>query len=236
MAGAVVRVVDVGQGDCVVAVDRATGDALMMDCPSGGESRALAALQSLEVLRLRVAIVSHQHLDHLGGVYNVVTNVPTEKVKLNPPTSVPADSNEKKKLRAALRAMHGLPRRGISLEQALAGESGRIGCVYWRIMSPDLPQLLNAAAASQPNHASVVLKLKVEDRQMIISSDADGESWSAMDNRGEDLDADILQIPHHGGKLPRSSSWSLEQVIQRVGAGTHVISVGSAKPYGHPDM
>jgi beta-lactamase superfamily II metal-dependent hydrolase len=233
--GGTVSFVDVGQGDCVIAVDRDTGESLMMDCPSGGDGRALAALEQLEATRLRIVIASHQHLDHLGGIYAVVTSFPTEKVKLNPPTNIPADQNERKKLRAAIRAIHGLPRKGISIEQASAGEAGDLGKVHWRIMSPSFPQLLQAGAMSRPNHASVVLKVSIEGIVAIASSDSDGEAWSEMASRGEDLHADILQIPHHGGLFPTAgSSWSLTTIVQHISAAYHVISVGSRNPYGHP--
>ena len=232
---AAVRFVDVGQGDCVVAVDKETGEGLMMDCPAGAEKRALDALNELEVTRLRVAIASHEHLDHLGGVYGVVLDVPTEKVKLNHPTTLPSDQTERKKLRAAIRAIHGLPRKGISVESALAGETGNIGAVRWRIMAPDVPQLLHAGGSSKPNHGSVVLRLSVDDAHVIASSDADGESWAAMAARAEPMLAEVLQIPHHGGEfLSGGTQWTLGSVARRVGAKYHVVSVGSANLYGHP--
>jgi competence protein ComEC len=235
MGNAAISFVDVGQGDCVVAADPKTGEGVLMDCPAGGESRALAALKKLSVTRLRAAIISHQHLDHLGGVYGVVTSVPTEKVKVNPPTNIPEDKDEKKKLRAAMRAVHGLPRKGISVEPALAGESGSIGEVKWQILGPDTSQLLYAAAGSRPNHASVVLKLSIGGSHVLAGSDADGESWETMAARSEVLSAEILQVPHHGGDLPAAgSSWTLSRIVHHVGADIHVISVGSANNYGHP--
>lgn len=235
MSDAAVRFVDVGQGDCIIAVDKRTGEGLLMDCPAGAEKRALAALNELAVTRLCVAIASHEHLDHLGGVYGIVTNLPTEKVKLNHPTSIPADRTERKKLRAAIRAIHGLPRMGISVESALAGESGKVGVVQWRIVAPDTPQLLHAGASSRPNHGSVVLRLSVNGAHVIASSDADWESWEAMTARGEELAAEVLQIPHHGAEFPSGGTqWTLDKVVRCVGAKDHVISVGSANNYGHP--
>jgi competence protein ComEC len=235
MSGAAVRFVDVGQGDCVIAGDKATGEGLMMDCPAGGEQRALVALNKLGVFRLRIAIASHEHLDHLGGVYGVVMSVPTEKVKVNYPTSIPAEQTERKKLRAAIRAISGLPRKGIAVEAAIAGDSGQVGAVAWRILAPDSAQLFHASATGRPNHASVVLRLSVDSAHLIASSDADAESWEAMATRREPLLAQVLQIPHHGGSPSSSGTgWSTLKLVQEVAADICVISVGSRNNYGHP--
>jgi competence protein ComEC len=235
MRKAEVRFVDVGQGDCVIAVDSETGEGLMMDCPAGGEERALAALDELKVSRLRVAIASHEHLDHLGGVYGVVTAVPTEKVKVNAPVTIPQDLTERKKLRAAVRAIQGLPRKGVTLETALAGESGTAGRLHWRIMAPDNAQQLAASASSNPNHGSVVLRISHGPASVIASSDADGGSWDAMATRGEALSAEVLQIPHHGGEFSAGGTqWTLSRVLDQANAAYHVVSVGSANTYGHP--
>jgi len=44
-----------------------------------------------------------------------------------------------------------------------------------------------------------------------------------------DLTADIIKVPHHGSRTS-----STEAFINRVGAGTAVISVGRRSPFGHP--
>ena len=78
-----VRFVDVGQGDCTVAVDHGTGDALLIDCPKGGAKTAITALRDLGVDRLAVAIITHWHADHYGDVLTVADHFGTPVIHYN---------------------------------------------------------------------------------------------------------------------------------------------------------
>jgi competence protein ComEC len=228
-----VAFVDVGQGDCTIAVDRPSGEALLIDCPPEGHREAIAALKANGAVRLRVVFATHQHLDHLGSVPTVVKDFPTEELRMNPATHVPADPVEAKKLRAALVEIEGLPRIGVRLQHAEAGDSGEVGDLAWEILAPDRAQLFHAQAVSEANHASVVMKLSVSGYRILVGADADAESWEAMLLRGADLSANALRVPHHGGEMT-GGSVSLTSVLDAVGASVNVISVGSRNSYGHP--
>lgn len=236
MTDVVVAFVDVGQGDCVVAVDRCSGDALLVDCPEGRHEQALAALHEHGAHRLQAAFITHQHLDHLGGVYSTVTSFPTSCVRLNPVSHVPADPDERKKLRAALRALHGLLRQNISLVVGVnSGDEGSVGIVQWQVLAPDGSQLLLSQADSKPNHASVVMRLSIGQYRVLLGSDADPDSWMGIIERNRDLKADVFQLPHHGADMTNTSNHlSLSDLLDTVQASYHVISVGSHNSYGHP--
>lgn len=235
MTDAAIAFVDVGQGDCTIAVDRNEGAALLVDCPAGMHETALSTLTSLGATRLDLAVASHQHLDHLGGLYSVVTAFPTSILSLNTVTHIPSDPDERKKLRAALRAIRGLPRQGIAIDEPRRGMTGLIGGISWQVLTPDLDQLLHAQAESRPNHASVVMKLSVAGHTVLLGTDADGESWEAMSESGLDLTADVFQVPHHGGGLfSPEDRMTIDGLLDLVQASLHMISVGSKNTYGHP--
>src|SRR5215218_6905536 len=69
---ATVACIDVGQGDCTVAVDHETGEGLLIDCRIGHHGEALREFDYLGLAELRAAIVSHTQLDHFGGVLDVL--------------------------------------------------------------------------------------------------------------------------------------------------------------------
>lgn len=237
MTDVVVAFLDVGQGDCTIAVDRPTGLGLLIDCPPGRDQQAVSALQAHGATRLQLVIASHQHLDHLGGIYSVAKAFPIEQLRVNMATHVPADPADAKKLRSALRAILGLQRQGVQLMDARAGDSGRVGELKWDILAPDLAQLIHAQSISEVNHASVVTKLTVDEFRILVSADADADSWEAIRLRGADLGADILQIPHHGASMSTSSNgFTLVDLLEGVGANLHVISVASNNRYGHPSL
>jgi competence protein ComEC len=232
LSSVAVSFLDVGQGDCTIAVDLEHGNALMFDCPEGGHEAALMALDAGGATHLKLAMVSHQHLDHLGGIYSTVTRFPTERVRINPLTVVPEDPDEKKKLLAAMRALSGLPRRGVAFcARATTGDRGTIGDFAWEVLVPDMNQLFAAQAKQQPNHASVILRLSTGERSVVLSADSDEESWAALLG-GRDVKADVLQLPHHGGEF--GAALDMGALIDAVDPSICVISVGSSNRYGHP--
>jgi competence protein ComEC len=235
MTDVAIAFVDVGQGDCTIAVDRDEGAALLVDCPAGMHGTALSTLASLGATRVDLAVASHQHLDHLGGLYSTVTAFPTSVFSLNTATNVPADPDERKKLRAALRAIKGLPRQGIAIDEPRRGTTGFVGSLSWEVLAPDLEQLLHAQAQSRPNHASVVMKLSLAGHTVLLGTDADAESWEAMSKSGLDLTADVFQLPHHGGELSGPKGhMTIDVLLDLVQASLHMISIGSENTYGHP--
>lgn len=235
MTDVAIAFVDVGQGDCTIAVDRDEGAALIVDCPAGMHRTALSTLASLGATRVDLAVASHQHLDHLGGLYSTVTAFPTSVLSLNTVTHIPADPDERKKLRAALRAIKGLPRHGIAIDEPRRGKAGFVGDFSWEVLTPDFKQLLHAQAESRPNHASVVMKLSVAGHTILLGTDADAESWKTMSESGLDLTADVFQLPHHGGELSGPKGhMTIDVLLDLVQASLHMISVGSKNTYGHP--
>src|SRR5690242_10278291 len=115
MTDVIVVFLEVGQGDCTLVVDREASRAVMIDCPAGRQGEALAEISATGATRLALAIATHSDLDHLGGIYPVVTKVPTDLVRLNMAPVVPADPDERKRLKAALRSLASLPYRGVPI-------------------------------------------------------------------------------------------------------------------------
>jgi competence protein ComEC len=232
LSSVAVSFLDVGQGDCTIAVDLEHGNAIMFDCPESGHEVALMALEASGATSLKLALVSHQHLDHLGGIYLTVTGFPTECVRINPLTVVPKDPDEKKKLLAAMRALSGLPRRGVAFyARATTGDHGTIGGLAWDVLVPDMNQLFAAQAKQQPNHASVILRLSTDEHSVVLSADSDDESWTTLLSQ-RDVKADVLQLPHHGAEF--GAALGMGALIDAVDPSVCVISVGSSNGYGHP--
>jgi beta-lactamase superfamily II metal-dependent hydrolase len=230
-----VAFLDVGQGDCTVAIDRNAKVAVVIDCPENYGERVAAALRASGVSSVALALVTHSHMDHVGGMYEVITAFRTQEVRFNLDTVVTAGRKERIKLRALRRAYEGLEDLGIKLQGACAGDKGSVGDVSWVAVAPTYGQLSGAQGRADPNYASVIVRLEVGALRVLIAGDSDGRSWRKAMSRGEDLQANVLRLPHHGGALPPGADRaSLDEILDAVGASHHVISVGTTRPH-HPD-
>lgn len=235
MTNVTVVFLDVGQGDCTLAVDHSSHSAIMIDCPSGKAQRALDELAMQGTERLQLVVATHSDLDHLGGIFPVVSKLPTATLRLNDATVVPADPDERKQLKAALRAISGLRHRHVSLQDARRDDTGAVGEITWRILTPTKAQLLHAQATVNPNHASVVLRLEIAGHGFLIAGDADGPSWRELIDGGHELRARVLLFPHHGAELAVTPDGAgAAEVLDAVDPDVVVLSFGAANNYGHP--
>jgi competence protein ComEC len=236
MTDVTVVFVEVDQGDCTLAVDRSLSEGLMIDCPAGKAEEALLELAAQGAARLRVVIATHSDLDHLGGIYPVVTKFPTDLLRLNMAPVVPVDENEKKRLKAALRSIASLPYRGVAIDDARRGNEGQVGDIRWRILTPTLPQLLCAQAKGSPNHASVITHLEVGDCRFLIAGDADAAAWRQMIDGECELRATVFLFPHHGAQLDAGAGVAADELLDAVDAEVVVLSFGPSNAYGHPHV
>ena len=78
------------------------------------------------------------------------------------------------------------------------------------------------------NESSAVLSFTLDGRDYLIMGDAPKEVEAEIIQRGDDLDADILRIGHHGSKTSTSSA-----LLEAVTPNLAVISCGK-NYYGHP--
>jgi competence protein ComEC len=232
---AVVVFVNVGQGDCTVAVDSVARRGILVDCPPGGPAAALRTLDAYGATRLDLALLTHGDLDHAGGMVTVLDAMPPVELRYNHDSIVSNDPSETPKLKAVLRGFLGLEKRhGVRLDGALAGLGGIVGVLRWTILSPTHGLVTEAQASGLRNRASVVVRIDVGARRFLIAGDADGEAWRRLLHvAAADLDADVFLVPHHGAEL-KGKKPTLSDVLAAVGAEHHVVSVGTTNGYGHP--
>jgi competence protein ComEC len=131
---------------------------------------------------------------------------------------------------AALAKLEALARgRGIPVEYEVRGKSfawnGVEGQVFWPDKSPvDI-------APSAKNNDSLVLRLRYGNRTLLLPGDAEKDAELAIlrENSGQELQADVLKVGHHGSKNSTMPDF-LAVVRPRVA----IISAGEDNPYGHP--
>jgi len=228
--------VDVGQGDCTIGIDRETRAAILIDCPAGKGQFAVETLrQAGEGISLATVLVSHSHLDHMGGVFEVLSQFVPEEIRYNHDAVLPVDLQTRRKLRAALRAFEAFEDQGVRLAPLLRGSSGVVGSLEWFAISPTYGRVSGAAARGDPNYASAVILVKAGSVRLLVSGDADSAMWRTIIDEGADIRADVFRLPHHGAEISASGAGAgLAEILETVKASHHIISVGTVNTFGHP--
>jgi competence protein ComEC len=90
-------------------------------------------------------------------------------------------------------------------------------------------QQQTAWAPPSENDRSLVLRLQYGAVRLLLTGDIQHFTERWLLAHGADLQADILQVPHHGSKTS-----TLPAFVQHVRPQVAIISLGAGNPYGHP--
>ena len=210
-----VHFIDVGQGDSIF-VQSSDGKTMLIDA---GENDKLAEkyLRSLGVQTIDVVVATHPHLDHIGGLPDIIKNFDVKSVIMPRVTSVTTVTYQK--LLEAIQA------KGLRITEGKAGLAFDLGTsAHLECLAP------NSAQYEDLNDYSVVLKMTCGDVTFLFTGDATTVSEKEMlANHADKLKATILKVGHHG-----SASSSSTGFIQQVNPQVTVLSLGKDNKYGHP--
>ncbi len=213
-AGWLMVACDIGQGDAL-ALDAGPGSAVVID--AGPDPVPVdRCLRELGVTRVPLLVLTHSHLDHVGGLAGVLHERRVDRVITSPLTE-PISGH--RLVQAALSAHH------LTLGLVSPGESFEVGDLHLDVLGPTH---VFRGSRSDPNNSSVVLRASVRGFRIMLPGDAELEAQDDLLRGGVDLRADILKVPHHG------SAYSDPAFLQAVHARLALISVGINNDYGHP--
>ena len=205
---------DIGQGDALV-INAGQGSAVVVD--AGPDPVPVdRCLHELRVTRVRLLVLTHDHLDHVGGLSGVLHERQVDRV-LSSPLTDPASGH---RLVLSVLASH-----HVRLEPAEAGQRLDAGQAHLDVLGPSH---VFAGSRSDPNNSSVVLRATVAGVRILLPGDAEVEAQDDLLSSGADLRADILKVPHHG------SAYSDPAFLRAAHARLALISVGAGNDYGHP--
>jgi competence protein ComEC len=205
---------DVGQGDALV-LNAGPGSAVVID--AGPDPVPVdRCLRELGVTRIPVLVLSHDHLDHVGGLSGVLHQRRVDRV-LSSPLAEPVSGH-----RLVLSVLAG---HQLRVEPAAAGQRIDAGQSQLDVLGPSQVFL---GSRSDPNNSSVVLRATVAGVRILLPGDAEVEAQDDLLSAGADLRADILKVPHHG------SAYSDPAFLQAAHADLALISAGAGNDYGHP--
>ncbi len=202
---------DVGQGNSIYIATKC-GVKGLVDAGEGFVNVSQLLLKR-GTNKLDFVVVTHGHLDHYGGIYDVFDTI---RVKY---LFVPDNEYdvEVKKV-AAYAKSKGVKVVYVSNRSIYeAGNSIYTEILFYR----DIASL---------NNSSLVIKLKLEQLRMLFCSDIEKEAEAYYIRMNEIDDCDIIQVAHHGSKTSSTSEF-----VERARPEVAVVSVGRNNKFGHPD-
>ena len=218
-AGALwLSVFDVGQGLAVLI--RTRGHSLVYDTGPGWDGRwnAGARIIAPNLLRqglrqLDRVLLSHRHLDHIGGTGGLIGSLAVLNLMTNVPRRfLPATSN------------------GITTGSCQAGMRWRWDGYLFQILSPH-PRRLPLLSV---NNASCVLRVSGPGGAILLSGDIERQTEQALvrslaPGQSRALESTVLLAPHHGSRTSSSGAF-----LRAVQPRWIVISRGYRNRFGFP--
>jgi competence protein ComEC len=210
-----VTFLDVGQGDAIL-IEGPQGHRVLVDGGPGEEAimQALGRRLPLDDRRIDLVVLTHPQLDHFGGLPAVLERYDVRAVLASP---LEGETAAYHAWREAAR------RSAIPYDEASAGQTVDLGDGA-RLHVVSAPR-----RASDPNEASVVIKLRMGLASFLLTGDTGPAAEASLLHSGADLRATVYKVPHHGSATSASA-----EMLAAVRPLVDVISVGKDNPFGHP--
>jgi competence protein ComEC len=199
---------DVNQGDAIFIRTPEGYTALIDSGPDegfdAGKNIVVPFLRKQGVNRLNLALVTHYHDDHIGGLPSVLDAIGAQTLLLPAPLT-------------------DLPSRYRDVFIISAGDRFKLGDAEFTVLNP----IENSDPAE--NNSSLVLLADFEGVKVLFTGDIEYETETILADDNTLVPVDVLKVAHHG-----SDTSSTKEFLESVQPRYAVISVGRSNRFGHP--
>lgn len=230
-AGLEVIGLDVGQGDCTLIISP-TGKTMLVDAGTTGKGvgTVLPYLQSRGIKAIDYTVASHYHVDHIGGMDEVINSLTRDSLKV---AALDRGWSYTTQAYTQYTTAVGTKRQTITEGQVVdLGGGATVRCVavnsHGHLAAPYDNDRYDE------NNLCVVLLLDYGDFEMVLGGDLPGYNTSSYHDiesliAAEVGDVDVYKVHHHGG-ANASNTTLLDTILPEVS----LIYVGTGNSYGHP--
>ena len=211
-----VHYINTGQSDCSIV--KCDGKVMMIDTAApDGMDAIRASLITLDIDKIDVMLITHQHDDHMGCAEEIIKSYPVETIIM--PRLSEINMVTTKAYENLLLAIND---KGVKPVAAEPGYEFMLGSARVTVLAP-LKQDKNL------NNMSAVTRITYGDTAFLFEGDAEKEVEKELLNSGVDLSADVIKLGHHGSKTS-----STEKYLKAVSPSVGIVSCGKENSYGHP--
>lgn len=212
---------DVGQGECAI-IKLPHSEGVLIDFGTSHQADYVTdeienTLIKLNIHKLSAAFVSHFHSDHTSALTKLL-----EKTKANT-LYVPMyfDKSDEESVENYKDLLCAALLKPSKLKRLESGDKINIGKACFEILSPSVGSNWKA------NDMSMVIKFTYGKTSFLFTGDIEEDGTEGI--LKEDINCDVIKIPHHGGQNDKSNL-----LAQKAKAKYAVVSCGEDNSYGHP--
>lgn len=210
-----VHFIDVGQADATlfeysVAEEEYT---ILFDAGNWNRSDVLQYLKSQQIEEIDILIGSHPHADHIGQFDEIINHFNVGEVWL---------SGETTTSQTFLSTLEAIEANEVDYHEPRAGEVFDVGPLEITIINPE-------HLTGDLHESSISALFTYGETSFVLTGDAEEETEQAMLMRGISLDADVLQLGHHGSNTSTSQAF-----LNAINPKIAIVSAGADNQYGHP--
>jgi len=214
-----IHFLDVGEGDSIL-IQTPKGKTVLVDTGNLITGfKVVKYLQKNGIQDLDYLILTHPHLDHIGGTFFILQMINVKKIYDNG-----QDLNQLIELFDVYRWYEQLVRENDSYRVLKSGDKFLVDGVKFKVIWPPYPFVF-----SDFNTNSLVIMVEYKKFRCLLSGDLTELGENELLKSGIDIKADILKVAHHGSKDASSKGF-----LKAVSPNISIISVNKDNIRGYP--